>query len=258
MPHSPGMFTIAHLSDIHLGGHPQAAERTERVLRQIVAMSPTPDLVLLTGDVADHGLVEEYTEAHDLLSVWPGPRLVCPGNHDVREPFAEVLLDRPAGSSPVEPLDQAYAVGGFRFLLLDSLIPARDGVRVDPGRLAPATLTWLDQQLSADDSPTFVAFHHPPVNIGVLEADRVQLENGDELAEVLGRHPQVLATLVGHHHTACATTFAGRPLLIGGGVVSTVTLNAEDRPLIDYDAPPTMAFHLVEESRRITTFWRAY
>ena len=253
------MFTIAHLSDLHLGGHPRATERAGRVLSQIVAMAPAPDLLLVTGDVADHGLAEEYGEARDLLSVWPGPLLVCPGNHDRRELFAEVLLGRaPRSGQGSAPLDQAYAVGGFRFLLLDSLVPARDGVRVDPGWLAAETLAWLDEQLSADDSPTFVALHHPPVTIHVVEADAVKLENGDALAEVLGRHPQVLATLVGHHHSACATTFAGRPLLIGGGVVSTVTLNAEDRPLIDYDAPPTMAFHLVDETRRVTTFWRAY
>ena len=57
--------------------------------------------------------------------------------------------------------------------------------------------------------------------------DPIRLLDGDALAAVIDRHPHVVATLVGHAHTMAATTFAGRPLLIGGGVVSTVTADAE-------------------------------
>jgi hypothetical protein len=87
--------------------------------------------------------------------------------------------------------------------------------------------------------------------------DPIRLVDGDALAEVVGRHPQVVATLVGHAHTMGATTFAGRPLLIGGGVVSTVTADAEDLPTLWYDAPPSFALHLVDDDGRVTSHWRA-
>ena len=67
--------------------------------------------------------------------------------------------------------------------------------------------------------------------------DPIRLLDGDALAAVLDRHSHVVATLVGHAHTMGATTFAGRPLLIGGGVVSTVSTDAEDLPQVWYDAP---------------------
>jgi Icc protein len=83
------------------------------------------------------------------------------------------------------------------------------------------------------------------------------LLDGDALATVLERHPHVVATLVGHAHTMSATTYAGRPLLIGGGVVSTVTADAESPPTLWYDAPPSFALHLVDDDGRVTTHWRA-
>jgi hypothetical protein len=87
--------------------------------------------------------------------------------------------------------------------------------------------------------------------------DPIRLVDGDALAEVLGRHPHVAATLVGHAHTMGVTTFAGRPLLIGGGVVSAVTADAEAVPTLWYDAPPTFALHLVDDEGRVTSHWRA-
>ena len=90
--------------------------------------------------------------------------------------------------------------------------------------------------------------------------DPIRLVDGDALADVLERHPHVVATLVGHAHTMSATTYAGRPLLIGGGVVSTVPLDAEPFPIVWYDGPPSLALHLVDDSEtppRVTTHWRA-
>ena len=67
----------------------------------------------------------------------------------------------------------------------------------------------------------------------------------------------MIATLVGHAHTACATTFAGRPLLVGGGCASTVPLDAEPYPVVWEAGPPTLAFHLLHDDGRLTTHWRA-
>jgi hypothetical protein len=67
----------------------------------------------------------------------------------------------------------------------------------------------------------------------------------------------VVAVLVGHNHTMCATTFAGRPCLVGGGVVSGISLDQEPMDHIWADAPPSLAFHLLGDDGRLTTFWRA-
>jgi 3',5'-cyclic-AMP phosphodiesterase len=244
---------VAHLSDLHFGGPPDARGRADRALDHVLSLDPRPDLLLVTGDIADHGFAEEYDAARALLSRWPGPQLVGTGNHDVRDAFAVGLLGREADG----PLDQALDLPAARFLMLDSLVSAPPGERVDPGELTDASLGWLDAQLLADDRPTFVCLHHPPVDLGVSLMDPIKLRRPDRLEAVLRAHPHHAATLVGHAHTQCATTFAGRPLLVGGGVASTVPLDAEPFPRVWEAGAPTIAFHLLHDDGRLTTHWRA-
>jgi Icc protein len=239
-------FVVAHLSDTHFG-IPGAAARVRLVLDHLRAMSPRPDVLVVSGDVTDHGLEQEYAEARAVLDTWEGVLATCPGNHDVRSAYVEAFG---AAESVVEH-------GGRRFVMLDSLVDAVDGVRTDPGHLTEASLAWLDERLAEDPSPTFVCLHHPPADIGLGLMDPIKLDNGPALASVLARHPQTVATLVGHAHTMSALSFAGRPLLIGGGAVSTVTHDAEALPLIWMDAPVTFALHLHGDDGTLVTHWRA-
>lgn len=141
--------------------------------------------------------------------------------------------------------------------MLDSLVPAPPGERVDPGELEPETLAWLEDRLAESHTPTFICFHHPPTTVGIELADQVQLRNGADLEPILMRHPHVVAVLVGHNHSMCATTFGGRPTLVGGGVASTVTLDQEPLDHLWRVVPATLAVHLLGDDRRLTTFWRA-
>lgn len=246
------MVVVAHVSDTHVGNAVQdPAPRMAALMDHLLAMSPRPDVLLVTGDVADHGLAEEYAAARAWLDRWPGPLAVCPGNHDVRSAFGDGL------GVPSRSVTEA---AGLRFVMLDSLVDAIDGVRVDEGRLGADQLAWLDRALGASDVPAFVCLHHPPTTIGLELMDPIRLVDGDDLAAVLDHHPHVVATLVGHAHTMSATTFAGRPLLVGGGVVSTVTADAEPVDTLWYAAPPSLALHLVDDTERpprVTTHWRA-
>ena len=247
------MTMIAHISDTHFGGPPDARDRAEAVLAHLLALDPRPDVLLVTGDVADHGTPEEYAEARLVLDAWPGPKLVGTGNHDVRDEFARGLLDREADGLLRLDLD----VAGLRLLMLDSLVSARDGRRIDHGELDEESLAWLDGQLASDGRPTFVCLHHPPADIGLGLMAPILLKDPEPLEGVITKHAHVVATLVGHAHTACATTFAGRPLLVGGGVASTVPLDAEPYPVVWEAGPPTLAFHLLHDDGRLTTHWRA-
>lgn len=246
------MLTVAHISDLHIGASPQAEVRARAVTEHLAAMTPTPDALVVSGDVADHGLPQEYAVAHDVLSAWAGPMVVCPGNHDVREAFATGLLGREASG----PLDRESDIGGICFLALDTLVPAPAGERIDHGELTPASLEFLDSRLSASIRPTVVVFHHPPGGLGLPGMEPISLVNAEAYAQIIFRHGHVVATLVGHAHTASAATLGGRPLLIGGGVVSTLAVAGEPGPSVLTDTPPVVAFHLIEDDR-IVTHWRA-
>jgi Icc protein len=243
------MLVIAHVSDAHFGNDLQdPTSRATLVMDHLLAMDPRPDVLVVSGDVADHGLPDEYAAARAWLDRWDGPLAVCPGNHDVRDAFVAGLG---IGTRTV------VETGGARFVMLDSLIDADETGRVDPGRLGADQLAWLDAQLAEDARPMYVCLHHPPTVIGLELMDPIRLIDGEALAAVVARQPHVVAVLVGHAHTMAATTFAGRPLLIGGGVVSTVTADAEAPPTLWYTAPPSFALHLVGDDGRVTTHWRA-
>jgi 3',5'-cyclic AMP phosphodiesterase CpdA len=248
-------FVVAHLSDCHIGAHPQAPGRLRRALEHVGRCDPPPDVLLLSGDLADHGTDEEYAQLVEMLAEGAAgavPVVTVPGNHDVRNGFARHL--RPPGTDPDRPLDVVRDVGEVRLVALDSLVTAPPGARIDHGELSDESLSLLDDAL-ADGRPTFVALHHPPAPVHVALMDPIRLAGAERLEAVLRRHPRVLAVLVGHAHTAAATTFAGVPVLVGGGLVSTVPTDAEDLPVLDLDQPPTIAFHLLQDGH-LVTHWR--
>jgi Icc protein len=255
-PYVRGVIVFAHLSDTHLDGGQRAATRTEAVLAYIDRLPYDLDAVLVTGDIADHGLPAEYEEARALLTS-RHPVLTCPGNHDVRAPFREVLLGESGGDGPV---NRVHRTPGAVFALCDSSIPGRGD-----GRLDEETLTWLEAVLAETPrtTPVLVAFHHPPVVLHAPYVDGIRQFGEDRLSALVARHPNVAAVLCGHAHTPAATTFAGRPLLVAPGVVSAVRLPWETGSagtgtdgLVDHEIPPALAFHVLDDDGRLTTHYR--
>jgi len=104
------------------------------------------------------------------------------------------------------------------------------------------------------DGPALICFHHPPRPLHIPWLDEIRQHGEENLAAIIERHPRVAAILCGHAHTPAATTFAGRPLLVAPGVVSTIKLPWE-HPDVDYDLPPAIAFHILDDGN-ITTHYR--
>ena len=242
------MLVIAHYSDIHIDDGQRSVDRTSRVVRHLANLRGPVDVVIVTGDLADHGTDPEYERVRDLIAA-PVPVLHCPGNHDARGRLRATLLDEPATDAPI---NRAYRVGGALFAMCDSTVPGHDH-----GLLADETLDWLDGELSAAaDLPAFVCFHHPPVALGLPYVDRIRQFGAERLADAVARHPNVVAVLCGHAHSAAASTFAGRPLLVAPGVASTLLLPSESDSVADFDAPPMVAMHILDDDRRLTTHYR--
>lgn len=240
------MVTIAHFSDIHVDAGERSATRTARVVEYLAGLTPPPDVVLLTGDIADHGEEGEYSRVRALV---PFPVLACPGNHDRRGPYRKVMLDEEDSD---EPVNRAYESSGVLILMCDSSIPGRHD-----GWLSDETLAWADQRLAEKPGrPAFLAFHHPPVDLGLAFPDTIRQFGEQRLAALVERHPQIVALLCGHAHSAAATTFAGRPLLVAPGVVSTSLLPFEKGGIVDLTGPPMIALHLLDQQHRLTTHYR--
>ena len=244
------MITVVQVSDVHLGTSERNAARAERLFKRLAALSRPVDAVVITGDIADHGAPQEYEQARALIGMLPYPVFTCPGNHDERAAYAEVLLGQ---QQPDGPVNRVHSAGGAVFALCDSTVPGEPG-----GYLADETLEWLDRVLAGapDGAPVFVCFHHPPTPLHTPYLDGMRQTGGERLAELLGRHDNVVALLAGHAHTPAATTFAGLPLLVSPSVISTVILPWEGEEVVDAEPPAALAFHVLDDEHRLTTHFR--
>ncbi|MFC0625749.1 metallophosphoesterase [Kribbella deserti] len=239
------MLVIAHLSDPHLDGSADATERLHRVTAYLQRLERPVDVVLVTGDIADHGLPAEYAEAAEALEL-PQPVLVLPGNHDVSTPFRAGL-----GVEGGHPVHQVRDVAGARFVLLDSSVPGEDY-----GWFSPESLAWLDGVLRESwDGPLFVALHHPPVLMGHATLDQWGLRDADAFGAVLASN-KVTAVFAGHVHAAFVGQFAGVPMLVGPGIRSATRLPWEKGGLLDLEAPPGLAVHMYDEVDGLRTVYR--
>lgn len=246
------MITIAHVSDPHLDVSDPVVERAERVMAYLAHHPSLFDVLLMTGDLANDGSAAEYAQLRPLLHRSPTPVLTCPGNHDDRGAFRVGLLDEPASD---QPINRVHRVAGAVFAMCDSTIPGRDH-----GRLADETIAWLESELAETPSsaPVFVCFHHPPVVLHSPFIDRTRQRDEHRLAQVCRRHPNIVAVLCGHAHTPAASTFAGKPLIVAPGIVSTLVMPWEPSDLnLDTGAPPGLAVHVLDDDWRLTTHFRA-
>lgn len=207
----PVPFLVAQLSDPHIGGDwggedPVAGLRG--VVDDVRRQPDQPDVLLVTGDLTDHGTAGEYATVRELLEPVGVPVYVIPGNHDDRAALRAAFGLPGTGAEPVQ---YAVDLGPLRLACIDTTIPGRA-----PGALDAARLDWLDAELArAPEQPTLLAMHHPPIATGVVPWDAIGLPAGDRaaLAAVLARHPQVRRVVAGHVHQVITGSLAQRPVL---------------------------------------------
>ena len=202
---------IAHITDTHitapgtlLMGVVDTASALARAVAALNRVDPSPDAILLTGDLVESGAPEQYAHLRALLAPLLMPAFAIPGNHDAREPMREAFIGD--GYLPRQGfLDFAIEDYPLRIVALDTLVPGEGG-----GTVCSERLRWLDQILSeAQDRPTLVLMHHPPFLTGIGHMDRLGLDGRAEFAEIIRRHPQIERIACGHLHRPIESRFAG-------------------------------------------------
>jgi 3',5'-cyclic AMP phosphodiesterase CpdA len=207
---------IAQISDLHIKppgqlayGRVDTAKALARCVEALNAFEPAPDFVVVSGDLADTPVWQEYDYLAQLLAPLRLPFAGIPGNHDERE-LMRAAFPKAAYAFSSGPLNQKIAIGELDLMLLDSSVPGKPH-----GELDALTLQWLDTMLcSSVDRPALVFLHHPPFLAGIWHMDRQNLTNAAELAAIIRRHPRVQLVATGHIHRAALTMFAGVPCTI--------------------------------------------
>lgn len=230
--HPAPRHVVAHLSDPHLlaGDALQydvvdTAARLARSLERLSHVDPPPQVVVLTGDLADKAepaayerlreMVVPAAEAMGAVVVW------TMGNHDERAPFSLALF----GAASDDPQDRVVEVDGLRVVALDTTVPG-----YHHGALDDAQLAWLADVLSTPaPHGTVLAMHHPPIPVPMLRAaELIELADQDRLAEVVAG-TDVRAIIGGHFHYTSWSTLAGVPVSVASASCYTADPAPVDR-----------------------------
>lgn len=219
---------FAHLSDVHLAPMPAAPPRLllnkrilgwlswnlkrhrlhrREILDALVAdlRAQAPDHLLVTGDLVNISLPEEYERAAAWLAALGPPRQVSlvPGNHDA---YVAGAADRGwrhwaawmRGDAAAEPVFPYLRRRGFVAILgLSTAVPSPPGYA--SGRLGDAQLRALEAALvalAAEGRFRIVLLHHPALPVS---RPRKALEDREAFRAVIRRAGAELV-LSGHEH----------------------------------------------------------
>ncbi len=219
------------------------------------------DLMVVTGDVADHGRAAQYEVAADAFARLSVPVNLCPGNHDFDEPFA--------GGFPHSNLDveRTLVLGDWTFLFADSnsgqMRVDEEGNRSDlpgetrlhsNGSLGTHEAAWIrEASAAATTEHVFVWIHHPPGVTVPLIADA---DYTSEWTALIGDLPNVRGFGGGHTHLPAEFVFADLPVFVSPSFKNNFDLDAKTWLPPGYrtyefsaDGGITSEVHLVDDER---------
>lgn len=190
------VIEVLHITDCHLSATADAdllgvntRDSLRAVLDQAEADSVSPDLLLLTGDLAQDGSVKAYEAVQNALAGFSCPQFWFPGNHDSRVNMAKAIKQP-------SMLEKVVRVGNWQIILLDSLVEGKVH-----GYLEADELSVLEKALEeGSDYHTLVCLHHHPVDIDSAWLDKIGLHNRDDFWQIIDQADNVRAVLWGHIH----------------------------------------------------------
>ncbi|MFV8755868.1 metallophosphoesterase family protein [Nannocystaceae bacterium ST9] len=218
----------------------RSRHHSERLFDRMVehARAQALDRVVVTGDLSNLALDEEFEHIVAKLEAIGLPITVIPGNHDAytrgsvrKRRFERHFTPYMQGERLGEDDEHFYPfVQRFGEVALIGVSTAHASLPLYAvGTVGPAQLARLDQMLQAlgSDALVRVVLIHHPVMPGVAKP-RHELTDLDAFAEVIGRRGAELI-LHGHEHVLIEGTLAGpeRPVPVHG--ISSAT-NLSQRP----------------------------
>lgn len=217
--------TVHLIGDLHAGAITDV--RREAVSRDLERLG-TPALHLQLGDMTEGGTEAQDKVALGFLRGLPGPWATALGNHDIlrneRSASAWARAYGQSGSNFSVDLDFARVI----LIAPDRSHPGRAA-----GRLSPATLDFLDDQLAQGPAHCWIACHWPLFRT-VMGDPRLHYTSAMEgfhakpdrtIRALLARHPNARLWLSGHTHSP----------LSAPGLIKRIRL-ARDRMLVAINA----------------------
>lgn len=199
---------VAVLSDPHLQPDDSAAINQKLVKAAQDYKSMAPDLWLVNGDIADHGVSAELEAFKRIMGkIAPADRvLATTGNHEFydMETTDDVSVARWKQAFGVQELYTSRVFGGVHFVMLADEQWKTAPYNKDWCWITPAQIAWFDRVLTLHRDRFTVVCMHQSLNETVSGSQGEKAFGGTNMAKeiyaILGRNPQVKLWFSGHTH----------------------------------------------------------
>ena len=198
---------IVQLSDLHVGSQFQP-ELFETVVKEVNELNP--DVIVITGDLTNEGLMKEYKKCKSLLTKFNTKKIFSmSGNHDYRN-TGYLLFKKFFPFKTVNELDDEIIL-----ITLGTSRPDRN-----EGEVGYRQNLWLERTMKKyNDKVKILAMHHHLVAIPDTGSDQLTVvDAGDVLRTILDTGVDLV--LCGHKHRPWIWNF-GKLMVVNAGTATS-------------------------------------
>jgi len=198
---------LVQISDIHVGSQFQP-KVFDQVVNEVNKLKP--DVIVITGDLTNEGLIKEYKECKKLVSKLKTKKIITiSGNHDYRN-TGYLAFKKFFPFESVNKLSEDIVL-----VTIGTARPDRN-----EGEVGYRQNLWLERTMKKyRDKVKILAMHHHLVGIPDTGADRLTITDaGDVLRTLVST--KVDLVLCGHKHRPWIWNF-GKPLITYAGTASS-------------------------------------
>ena len=236
---------IAQLTDTHITvPHNEnedcyvKLEALQKCVLQINKLDPLPNVVIHTGDLSHNGRTDEYKLTKSIMDELKVPYLITAGNRDSTKNLVNAFDLSSVDYHDQQLLQYGSDIAGYRLVSVDT-----SSQNSNLGLLNFSKLAHLDGLLRQKQScPTIIFMHHPPISLSNSEPPEHEYENFrmiKNFAEIVDRHPQIIAFLCGHIHRAFSSHINTSPVMVTPPLAKRLYRGA-----VDHSKMPEVAFRL--------------
>ena len=198
---------IVHLSDLHVGSQFQP-EIFETIVKEVNDLNP--DVIVITGDLTNEGLMKEYEKCRSLLTQFNTKKIISlSGNHDYRN-TGYLLFKKFFPFETINELDDDVVL-----VTVGTARPDRNN-----GEVGYRQNLWLERTMKKyKNKVKIVAMHHHLIPIPDTGSDQLTVvDAGDVLRTILDTHVDVV--LCGHKHRPWVWNFEKLTVVNAGTATS--------------------------------------